>query len=137
MARIREALRQADMTRGRPADARPGAEKEARDAQEADLEIPFIEVGGPLSSFEASPSVLASVPARISPSFSPLAQARQPEQPVVDAPPALMTEAEMLDIPLKHLPAEKPAAGEIPGRFIPELVTFIGPMVRQTGLSAS
>jgi hypothetical protein len=69
MARVREALRGADNIRSLSPALPPTEEKAAPLAEE---EIPFIEVGGPGSSLEASPSVLASQPIRAiaaSPSF--------------------------------------------------------------------
>jgi Mrp family chromosome partitioning ATPase len=92
----------------------------------ADEEVPFIEVGGPRATTEASPQVLAAgaklgaqPPAsrRVEPGGSPRLRPVMPPSPV-DAPVRIMT------VMFRPLPPEPSAVGPIHRRFAPELVAF-------------
>jgi hypothetical protein len=71
MAKIREALRRTATRRGQPPDKDPAPRPHQPDEDplrdEAEEEIPFIEVGGRQTPVEASPSVLAGMPHQTTP----------------------------------------------------------------------
>jgi hypothetical protein len=102
MARIIEALKQAELQRVRPAapapalspEPAPPPEPEPESAPVAEMneeaaEMPYIEVGGKGTPICASPDVLAAKPA-IRPG-SPMAPAPQKEQGTNEGPPFIVS----------------------------------------------
>ncbi len=125
MARIRAALRGQVTTH--PAHAQPVApphvfqpDEDACLVAEAEVEIPFIEVGKN-GQMEASPSVLAATPVK---------KIRVPAAPAPAATPtasASPTAAPGPGIVFRPVPAEAPALRPPAERFAPELIAFHQP----------
>jgi Mrp family chromosome partitioning ATPase len=127
MGRMLEALRHADLTRGRPVAPGPKlavCRPETRTAprEEELVGIPFIEVGGPNSELDASSDVLRSPAAKpllargeIAPHFRPV-----PATPVAATEPA---PARVFFRPIPEVPAPHP----VPRRVAPELIAFHRP----------
>ena|SRR5581483_10356641 len=130
MPRIRDALRQADLTRDRLAISVPPPrafqpEEPLRIPQEPAEEVPFIEVGGGQGSLDASPSVLAAIKGGTPKSRmlrdEPVAAARRPSSPVKDAPP------EIDSLSFQLLPRETEAPTPPQERFSSSLVALHRP----------
>jgi Mrp family chromosome partitioning ATPase len=120
MARMLDALRQAEAKRNGEAAAAPAAADEDFVSDFADEEVPFIEVG-PARRLEASAAVLAVPP-------QPLRLAPQPPTdvgPILDMPPEA-AEPVALGVCLRPLPA---GLALLPPerRFGPELIAFHQP----------
>jgi Mrp family chromosome partitioning ATPase len=129
MARIREALRQADLNRGiAPAPlTAPHAyqpEEEPFSEPNAEEECPYIEVGAKHGPIDASPSVLAAAPAGKMPAKVKLL-ANTPTAPASTgerSPPRAVH-----GLVFRSLPSEPPKPGPVETRFAPELVALHRP----------
>ncbi len=133
MARIREALRQADSKRGALGETALPPHPYQPDDDEtigspADEEIPFIEVGGTRKPMEASASVLAAAASTTSKD-----QARQ-DKPTTGASglASLQTapsgqEVKLFSLVFRPVPREFLPSRPVEERFAPELVAFHHP----------
>jgi len=130
MPRIRDALRQADVTRDRLAISVPPPrafqpEERIRIPEERAEEVPFIEVGGGQGSVEASPSVLAAGKGGASPRGVPHHQPVLPSRPEPSSVKDTVREIGSLTFQL--LPRETEAPAPADERFSPSLVAFHRP----------
>jgi Mrp family chromosome partitioning ATPase len=131
MARIREALRRADMMRSQPqaSAAAPRPWGEEATLAEIDEEVPFIEVGGRETPMEASPSVLAGGPnKRAAPSAECEAReqvsAPSARRSALGAPRAPAAAIQFTSISFRPFPPEFPL---VQARFAQDLIALHQP----------
>jgi Mrp family chromosome partitioning ATPase len=133
MARIREALRQADQRRNRLTETVPAPRPYHPDEEMPSLvpegdEIPFIEVGGGRQSTQASASVLASNSETATKRAIPDGeQKRVLSPPEVPVPATSAVTTRFPGVTFRPWPSEIPTLRPAPERFAPELVALYHP----------
>jgi Mrp family chromosome partitioning ATPase len=133
MSKIRELLRHPGHIRkdvGHPV-AVPRAfrpDEDERIAEEEEVEIPYIEVGGPKSKIDASASVLASRTVTKKPLIPPKDNQEQLVVETAPAPPPQQTnKCALRGVVFRPYPPERPPLRPAAERFIDDLVAFHQP----------
>jgi Mrp family chromosome partitioning ATPase len=126
MGRMLEAFKLIDPQRPRTPEAPPmprlewpRPEPAAQSMTPADEEMPFIEVGGPRETLEASPEVLA---ARSKLTAEPAVQG--PRLRAVVPPTLADAPTRIMSVIFRPLPADPSPLGAVQRRFAPELIAF-------------
>jgi hypothetical protein len=141
MGRILEALKQAETKRTRPTDTVPAprprlpitskitqdVEAKSSPGEGRSEEIPYIEVGGPRSVLDASPSVLAAPGPPSKKADLPTPPANVAEGPVAPAAGPVLPDPATVTVAFQPFPAQPPPLAPARQRFAAELVTFHRP----------